>query len=194
MDHAHGQQLGFGNFFSEGPVGDQFFAPCWGIFGYLSSSYHPIFCFTWRKDIFMHHFEHTAVTHCSQGFPAAWGCPALEQIWMHCPVLQIKSWYFLAAWASCYYCLSWVSLNQTRYFYERCSFTVDCSVVLPLNPLWQPTQQHIWETALPGFWETLLHAALGNGSLPSWSIGFSLRMAVIMLGNKIHVYIRCFTL
>lgn len=28
VGHAHGQQLGFGNFFSERSVADQFFAPC----------------------------------------------------------------------------------------------------------------------------------------------------------------------
>lgn len=144
---------------------------------------------------------------CSLESPVTQDCPAPEQFWMHwhgpssSGCLQWSSnanswylWYFLAAWVS-FYLYVMGTIKRDHLFRREMQFHcwLQCCFSLEsfLTALW-----HIQKSVLPGFWETssLLQAALGNGSLPFSSAVFSLTMAVTMLGNKIRVYQRGFTL
>lgn len=144
---------------------------------------------------------------CSLESPVTQDCPAPEQFWMHwhgpssSGCLQWSSnanswylWYFLAAWVSFYlYVMGMIKRDHLfrREMQFHCWLQCCSSLESFLTALW-----HIQKSVLPGFWETssLLHAAPGNGSLPFSSAVFSLTMAVTMLGNKIRVYQRGFTL
>lgn len=144
---------------------------------------------------------------CSLESPVTQDCPAPEQFWMHwhgpssSGCLQWSSnanswylWYFLAAWVSFYlYVMGTIKRDHLfrREMQFHCWLQCCSSLESFLTALW-----HIQKSVLPGFWETssLLHAAPGNGSLPFSSAVFSLTMAVTMLGNKIRVYQRGFTL